>query len=388
MSLHEVVGHRTLRVALARAAGEDSLAASLLLHGPAGVGKQRLALWIAQLVLCERPEAHGPCGSCRSCRLALRLEHPDLHWHMPLPRPRRASSPEKLAEALEDARADHLAGIRENPLQPSWSDEPRAHYLAAARTLRRRAHTRPSMGSRQVFIIGDAETLVPQESSPEAANSLLKLLEEPPDGTRFILTTSEPGRLLATIRSRCLPLHLAPLPDDVVATFLQAHADASGEEARHAADLGQGSIGRALGFLGSDGEVGPLEQLRRQALDLVRAGTGAAGGGFATALEYRPAGARGMLELFAFVEEWLRDLVAVAAGAPDQVLHRDSLREIERLARDRDPTEAARALDAVEEAREQARGNVNPQLIVTGLVSRLRRRLSARTGAVAARSGP
>jgi DNA polymerase-3 subunit delta' len=388
MSLHEVVGHRTLRKALARAAGEDSLAASLLLHGPTGVGKQRLAFWIAQLVLCERPDAAGPCGSCRSCRLALRLEHPDLHWHMPLPRPRRASTPERLAEALEDARAAHLAAMRESPLQPSWSDEPRAHYLAAARTLRRRAHSRPAMGSRQVFIIGDAETLVPQESSPEAANSLLKLLEEPPDGTRFILTTSEPGRLLATIRSRCLPLHLAPLPDDVVATFLLAHTDASEEEARHAASLGQGSVGRALGFLESDGEAGPLQQLRRQALDLVRAGTGSAGSGFTTAMEYRPAGARGMLELFAFVEEWLRDVVAVAAGAPEQALHRDFLAELERLARDLDPTGAAGALQEVEEAREQARGNVNPQLIVTGLVSRLRRRLQPRTAAVAEEGRP
>jgi DNA polymerase-3 subunit delta' len=177
------------------------------------------------------------------------------------------------------------------------------------------------MASLQVFIIGDAETLVPQESSPEAANSLLKLLEEPPDSTRFILTSSEPGRLLPTVRSRCLPLHLAPLPRDEVRRFLVQEAGVGEAEAARAAGLSQGSIGRALGFVSLDGEA-PLEELRDRALGLVEA---AAGGHspFATALGFRSAGARGLLELFSFVEEWLRDIAAVSAGSPDAVLNRD-----------------------------------------------------------------
>ena len=70
---------------------------------------------------------------------------------------------------------------------------------------------RPSVGSRKVFVVGDAEAMVPQESSPEAANAFLKLLEEPPADTTLILTSSNPGALLPTIKSRVLPIRLLRL---------------------------------------------------------------------------------------------------------------------------------------------------------------------------------
>ena len=176
---------------LARAQRDGTLPSALLLHGPRGVGKQRLALWAAQLVLCESP-AGEPCGRCHSCRLAIGLQHPDLHWHFPLSRP-KGSSADRLGDALEEERARVLAEARATSVRFVRLIEPSGIYLAAIQTLRRRAQSRPSMGSEQVFVVGDAEALVSQEASPEAANALLKLLEEPPNGTRLILTSSEPG---------------------------------------------------------------------------------------------------------------------------------------------------------------------------------------------------
>ncbi|HSG48351.1 MAG TPA: hypothetical protein VLA43_11095, partial [Longimicrobiales bacterium] len=209
--LHPLVGHDDVQRLLARAHAQDGLPAALLVHGLRGVGKQRLALWTAQLQLCTDPGVSGPCGACKSCRMALTLEHPDLHWYFPLARPKGASG-DRLADALQAARWEALTELRAQPLRPSHSDEIRGLYLGLIQGLRRQAHVRPTMGPVQVFVVGDAEYLVPQEASPEAANAILKLLEEPPSGTRFILTSSEPGRLLATIRSRTVPLHLAPLP--------------------------------------------------------------------------------------------------------------------------------------------------------------------------------
>jgi len=81
---------------------------------------------------------------------------------------------------MEKARYETLVERRAQPLRPaSATKEPTGLYLAVAQTLRSHAHRRPAVGPRQVFVIGDAETLVPQESSQEAANALLKLLEEP-----------------------------------------------------------------------------------------------------------------------------------------------------------------------------------------------------------------
>jgi DNA polymerase-3 subunit delta' len=383
--MHALVGHEEIRASLVRAHGAAGLPAALLLHGLRGVGKQRLAHWIAQLQVCERPDPRGPCGACRPCRLALALEHPDIHWYFPLARPKGVGG-DRLADALEVARSEALAELREQPLRPSRADELRGLYLGLVQGLRRRAHITPTMARVQVFIIADAEYLVPQESSPEAANALLKLLEEPPGGSRFILTSAEPGRLLPTIRSRSIPIHVSPLPVETVARFLEEQRGADAATARRAAGLGQGSIGRALGFLPDGDEPGPQEAMRREALTIVEAAlVDSVAAGWSTALGYSPAGARSLVELFAFVEEWVRDVAAVAAGADGSVRSQDELPRLRELVRAAGAASAdvAGALPAVEEARELARGNVNPQLIVAGLVRRLRR--SLRPTAVAER---
>ncbi len=388
--LHDVEGHERARRSLARAHGEGGIPAAMLFHGLRGVGKQRMALWTAQLQLCDDPGPEGPCGACRGCKLALGVEHPDLHWFFPLPRPKGVSG-DRLADALESDRIDELIQRRKEPLRPSVGDELRGLYLGVVQTIRRKARMQPTLGGDQVFILADAELMVPQESSPEAANALLKLLEEPPGRTRFILTSSEPGRLLPTIRSRSVPLHLARLPDRRVADFLARHTEADEETTRWAATLGQGAIGRALGFLPDGDEPGILEGERRKALELVEAALAPGRApGYALALDHSPAGARKLVNLFGFVEEWLRDVSAVAAGAHDQVLHRDLVDRLRSRveAAGVEPGDAAGALLAAEEARELARGNVNPQLIVSGLIRDLRGALRPRRVATIAPAGP
>ncbi|MDT8340562.1 MAG: hypothetical protein RQ751_03535 [Longimicrobiales bacterium] len=381
--MHPLVGHEAARTALARARLQGTLPGALLLLGPRGVGKQRLALWLAQAVLCREAGAEGGCGACRDCRRVLRLEHPDLHWYFPLPRPRKTAA-EKLGTALEEARMERLARLREDALRPSHSEEPAALYLAAARELRRRAGSRPSEGGEQVFIVGDADTLVPQEGSAEAANALLKLLEEPPPDTRFILTTSEPRRVLATIRSRTVPLHLSPLPRDAVAAFLEARGIAAGDAAE-AARLSGGSVGLALGFLPDEArEAGPLETLRLRAGEVLEAALGdSPGRAYALVLSPHFADspvmktARLLVPLLDALEVWLRDLAAVAAGSTDSVVNRSAMATLERLVREHGlhPAVVGDALPAVAEARREALGNVAPALVVTGVAAALRRAL-------------
>ena len=378
VSLHPVFGHADLQASLSRALAAESLPASLLIHGPRGVGKQRLALWLGQLLLCHESGPAGPCGECKACRTALNLEHPDLHWYFPLAKP-KGVRPGKLAEALENARHDTLTEWRERPLRPaSAPTEPTGLYLAAARTLRSHAHRRPAVGLRQVFVIGDAETLVPQESSQEAANALLKLLEEPPASTLLILTSSEPGRLLPTIRSRTMSLHLPPLATDSVEQFLVEVGEVDREEAHRAAHLGRGSIGRALGFLPSEGSPGPLEALRTQAFELLSAASDPdAGAVYRKSLELGAARSRGLMPLFEMLEDALRDLSATAARSSEDLINNDREDLLERIREERDihPVTVTKAFRHLEEAKELVAGNVNPQLIVAGLLTGIREEL-------------
>jgi len=337
-----------VRERLLGALDRDALPASLLLAGPRGVGKQRLALWLAQAVLCERPDAR-PCGACRSCRFAAELTHPDLHWFFPRPR-LRDSDP-----SVADVQADYADAIAERVkarglyAPPSGSD---GIYVAAVRALVQLAVMSPAIGRRKVFVVGDAERMVPQEGAEAAANAFLKLLEEPPADTLIVLTSSEPGALLPTIRSRVVCVRVPALPDAEVRAFLADPVVAGG--------LGELPADRVEAAGGAPGALigGPQDGARREArrlLDVVTSGSRADRMRFA--FSRGVAGARGAFsEMLDELTVALRDL-ALAATAPGG----DA----------RTALGASRAVAAVEQAKARAEGNVSPQLITARLLREL-----------------
>jgi DNA polymerase III subunit delta' len=380
VSLAPLIGHDAERTAIAAALAANQLPNSLLIHGPAGIGKQRLALWLSQLLLCQRRAGATACEECVSCRMVNRLEHPDLHWYFPLARPKASGGSDRLGEALEEARSAELAARRADPLRPTVPDGLAGIYLAHVHVLLRAAAVRPAMGSRKVFIVGDAEALVPQEASPEAANALLKLLEEPSADTTLILTASDPDVLLPTIRSRMLPVRLRPLQQNAVAEFLVERAGAAAEDAQRAARISQGSIGRALAFLPTRNGAGALDEIRTAARNLLDAALATEGTArFAAALAESPAGARGTFsDTLEFLTVWLRDLAAAGAGAEDVVVNVDSLPWL-RAQAERNPA-ALRgvplAIRDVEATIQLTQLNINPQLALATLLRRIHVRLS------------
>jgi DNA polymerase-3 subunit delta' len=346
MPLHPLAGHHQARQRLAGSFRAGRLPQVILVTGPAGVGKQRLGLWLAQLLLCERP-ADEPCGACRACRLVLELAHSDLHWFVPIPRLKAGDADKQVEEAAE-LLAEAMAERRKEPwYQPA--DGMSSHPLASARLLLRRACLTPVEGARKVFVLGDADRLVPQESSPDAANALLKLLEEPPSNTWLILTTTEPERVLPTIRSRAVPLRLARLPDAEV----RAVAESRIRPAPGAAELelliraADGAIGALVGGSRAAESAG---KEARALLETVKAGPGAR---FERCLKQAPWSARG--------------------GFTD-LLDALSAELAQRARSEADPGVVGRLTDGLErvrDARAEAQGNVNPQLLLAALTAEL-----------------
>src|SRR5262245_1423515 len=134
MAMHPVFGHDATRQELAQAIRRGRLPQVLLFTGEPGVGKQRLGLWLAQAVLCADfgPE---PCGRCRACRLVLDLAHPDLHWFVPLLRP-KATEPDKQVEEFRDALADAMEQRRAKSIY-GRPDGTWIHGVASARLILR-----------------------------------------------------------------------------------------------------------------------------------------------------------------------------------------------------------------------------------------------------------
>src|SRR2546422_566294 len=113
MPIPPLYGHEGIRNRLVGAIASGRLPQALLLEGPAGVGKQRLGLWLAQALVCERP-GEG-CGECQQCKLVLNLSHPDVHWFVPLELSRKGDA-DKQVDLTEEALGEEMAARRQQPL--------------------------------------------------------------------------------------------------------------------------------------------------------------------------------------------------------------------------------------------------------------------------------
>jgi DNA polymerase-3 subunit delta' len=347
-------GHLALRRRLTDSIARRALPSSLLIHGPAGVGKQRLALWLGQHLLCSSSD-RGACGECQSCRYAATLVHPDLRWFFP--RPRLADGDATTAEVLADY-ADAIAErVKSGGLYaaPSGSE---GIYVSTVRALVSIAAMTPSVARRKVIVVGDAERMVPQEGADQAANAFLKLLEEPPADTTIVLTSSEPGALLPTIRSRVVAFRAAPLPEaDVRAWLTEPMVRDALSSVEALPDGMEARIRVAAGRPGAllDGAES------RQAAEAARALLGSIAGGRADRM--RAVFGLGGSRARGFFSDVLDALTLELRERARQAAERSDLTTA---------AAAARGIDAVERAKEKAAGNVSPQLLGASLVRQLR----------------
>lgn len=185
----EVRGHDRPRAAFVHAIQSGRLTQGYVLSGPEGIGKQLFARGLAQVLLCKEPggETLAPCGDCTSCRSFLAGSHPDFHFVQRDPGKRELS-------------VDKLLGPREQRGRTGL-----CHDLSL----------RPHEGSRKIAVINDADTM-----NDEAANALLKTLEEPPERAVILLIANNYDALLPTIRSRCQVVRFDPLPDDILSALI------------------------------------------------------------------------------------------------------------------------------------------------------------------------
>ncbi len=237
-----VIGHDAPIAAFRAAAASGRLHHGWLLTGPRGIGKAMVAHQMARRLLAEAmgldpttPGLEVPVSHTVT-KLMDAWSHPDFALIDRLP------------------KDDKLVASTPRAEWPVDEELARSIKVDQIRALNAMFSKKPALSPRRVVIIDDAETM---ENS--AANSLLKRLEEPPEGTIFLLVTASPGRLLPTIRSRCRLLRFNRLDDVEMRRVLQQRLDDLGpDELDGLVAAGQGAPGRALHYVGLD--VGGLDQ--------------------------------------------------------------------------------------------------------------------------------
>ncbi|HEY7461522.1 MAG TPA: hypothetical protein VIC59_06575 [Gemmatimonadota bacterium] len=348
----ELFGHHEARERLRAELALGTLPRVFLITGPRGVGKEAFGFWLARLLLCEGPDPR-PCGGCSSCRKIAGLQHPDVHWFFPVP-----------AESAftENEWVKLLGKIRDAPLDPSHTrfTQPASFRMHQAATIRKLAATKSFQGGEQVFVLGDYE----QNPSDQVHNALLKLFEEPPPRTTFVLTSSRAQGLPATILSRCRPVRLRPLPEDEMRGFVMAAASGLGTSVSEVrvgelAARAEGRPGRVLELLHA--EEAPTDE----AAELLRAAL--EGGPIASYAWSLANTARGTREehnrrLDGLATLW-RDLLRVRAGLGESLARPDLLDFYREAAERLDPQRGAAAALELERGRERVQANVYAPLV-------------------------
>jgi DNA polymerase-3 subunit delta' len=345
------LGNAAVVAGLRRMMAEHRLPQTLLFAGPEGVGKATLARLLAAAFNCERPAGPDPCGRCSTCRRVL-SDDLSLPEYRKLLEERARLAPEKRKEAplIVSSYPEFLTFPPDGPLAQVSIDQ--------VRRLQEYAQFGPSQGRRRLFLIDQADRM-----DGPAANSLLKILEEPPPYLTLILTAANAFDLLPTIRSRSVPFYFAPLTRVEMERFLSQRPDLPARERPKLLAWSQGSPGRALTI---DVEV---YERRRQAMLTLLAGS------FADVLPHTEALGRSKQEKLELHLEvlygLLRDLLCLHHGS-ESLVNADLRDELAQLAGRVNFEWIQKAVADVDALEELVRRNVQKQVALEALAVTVR----------------
>jgi DNA polymerase-3 subunit delta' len=336
-----LIGNEEAREALRRLLSNARLPGSLLFTGEPGIGKKLFALELAKALNCRNRKGVEACDECSSCRRIASSTFPPF-----------GKDEDDKNRLIWSEHAD-VAMVR--PYK-------QIIRVGPVRELEREANFRPFEGAARIFIVEDADYM-----NDQAANALLKTLEEPPSTSHLVLTTSNPTALLATIRSRCQIIRFAPIATADVQQFLTEEEAMAPGDAQLLARTSRGSLGRALSadietyrerraamltVLESLTLTGDREQLIRSAEALA-------------AVKERD----DYEQLLDVLEVLIRDAWALKLGRPkERIVNSDLLSELQKIAGELKSEQAASWLIQIEELRAALEVNINRRVASDALL--------------------
>ena len=344
MPFSDIIGQEGPKKKIRTAVAHETIGHACLFSGDDGIGKHLMALRFAQALSCETPPSSAQpdsCGHCRACQDIEAATHPDLL----LIEPEREKA---------------------NPQIP----------IDRVRAIERHMIYRPLLSARKICVIDDADRL-----TTSAANALLKTLEDPPDHSLFILVTSQPYRLPATVRSRCLTLRFSSTTSEQCEGVLALRRAMPSDDAEFLSRIFGNRIGLAL-----EADLSLLRQQHDQFLQCCQSDALA----HPTAILQRAealtktqrtqdeAAALSKARQFSDVLDWLahglRDLLLIRLGAAhDLLLHRTHISVLQRCAEGLDPEDLLDLLESLHLLEQAPNHNLNLQLCLENFLFRFHR---------------
>lgn len=318
MSWSEIINQSRVKQILTASMMRNRIAHAYLFTGPEGCGKSAAAIELAKVLNCEQTGADA-CDICPSCKKIGLLQHPDIKLVFPLP----VGKGEKSSDApLAKLTEDDIVSINEqiilkaqNPYHRIVIPKANTIKVNSIRDIRKESAYAPVGGRKKIFIILDAE-----EMNDEAANALLKTLEEPHADTVLILTSSNTASLLPTIISRCQHLRFDPLTEDDIANAIMSRMNYDRERSKVIAQLSNGSFTNAIQYCTTS-----IHERREFAIELLRVmllrpRTHILSEIDKLATQYQK---NDLYDILRLLQQWLHETMLVGYGIHDEYGERD-----------------------------------------------------------------
>lgn len=353
LPLHPAIQHR-----IWQQWQQGRLPHAFLFYGPAGVGKEALALEVARLLNCES-DTPGICNQCPACVKIAHLEHPDVHLIFPTPAESNVK-PEEIQQALQ-AKA-------ENPFQDvSFGTKNTFIGIDTIRDLKRESGYKRFEGKYKVYIFTQAEKM-----RPEAANALLKLLEEPPEGLVLILITESIHKILPTIKSRCQLVRFPYLPEATLLELARQYLpDVPEADLPVLARLSGNNLKRMMALAAED-----VRAMRDEMVELLRRIVRISRGQDLLKILEPMAQKKDRERIFLMLWLmllWFQDVLYLRSGHVERIHNRDAQDTLEKFNAFLPHTDIPAAVFAIEQAIQELQDlrNLNPLLILVNLAIKL-----------------
>lgn len=250
MFFKDVIGQEEIKKRLIRSVKEERISHAQLFTGPEGTGKLALALAFAQYVSCRNRGENDSCGECASCRKYKKLAHPDLHFVFPVFPTKEFKKPvsddflprwREMVKKTPYFTLSQWLGFIENENAQGLI------YERESDSIMRKLNLKSFESEFKVMIIW-----LPEKMHVACSNKLLKLIEEPPNKTLFLLVTEDEESIITTIRSRAQLLKVPFIDNESMKNALENLEGADKEQIPDAVHLASGNFVKALEYLNPD----------------------------------------------------------------------------------------------------------------------------------------
>lgn len=317
-SFKDVVGHKDILKYISSAVENNRVSHAYILNGERGSGKKMLANLFAMTLLCETGD-NEPCGKCHSCKQAESGNHPDII---------RVTHEKPNSISVDDIRTQ----------------------------VNNTVDIKPYQGPYKVYIIPQADMMTPQ-----AQNTILKTIEEPPSYAVFLLLTENAETLLPTINSRCVMLKLRNIKDTLIKKYLMENLEIPDYKADMCTAFAQGNMGRAIMLANSD----HFNEIREEAVQLLKHINEMELNEIVAAVKNISVYKLEITDYLDIIMIWYRDVLLYKATKEiDKVVFKDQLQSIKEQARKSSYEGIELILESLEKAKARLKANVNFDLVM------------------------